>query len=232
MKPDEIFNTPGLEAYEEFYLRILADVRVLVDQESVSSLPYKHAIGVRIARAREELAKIRPLTAEDGWNGELGNLTKRLESDLDYGRTTLNNCYRFASKFPSWNTFAQKEFKVTRGDANGNGNSKVQVLGKDLLWNEVVGFLSGARVTTELRVAMVEESQEHTDRGSNTPDGKLTKRKAIPAPPNPSVFNIPLPIDKLEVFRQLTLQLDTTPESVLAHYIEAYITSKGQLRYI
>lgn len=136
--------TPDIE-YEQFYAKILGDLRLMTDLESTASTPYKHAIGLRIFQARNELMSIRPVKDEKGWNKELGMLTEKLEKDLDYKRTTLNYCHRFATRFPIWDVFARTEFDVVRGDVNEIGNSR-KVLGKDLPWNEVISLISQEKV--------------------------------------------------------------------------------------
>lgn len=134
-------------AYEQFYTRILADLRTISDQESTASLPYKWAIGKRIFQARNELMSIRPVKNEKGWTKELGDLTERLSKELDYGKTTLSHCYTFYKKNPDWNMFFQTEFEVHRGFVNGVENS-AEVKGQNLSWNEVIALVRDEKVKT------------------------------------------------------------------------------------
>jgi hypothetical protein len=151
----QALKTDEDKAYRQFYTKILSDLRPYVDLESISTLPYKHAIGLRIIQARAELMSIRPIKDEKGWNKELGNLTTSLERDLDYGRTTLGYCYRFAMMFPVWERFAEFEFDALRGDVNGVDKSPTEkVLGKNLTWREVISLVTEekAKVTVGQRV--------------------------------------------------------------------------------
>jgi hypothetical protein len=200
-------------AYETIYRKLASDLRDIIDQESRSSLLFKHKIGTRIYKTRREMEKAHLVTSEKGWNGELGKLTKRLTEELDYERQTLNYCYRFFETYPSWVEFAEAEFEVLRGDANRleSPAAPVKVLGKDLFWKEVIALLPVDQSRKGSKKAKPAEQAESKDN-----------------PPQPmSIHKVSVPITE-EAYRRLDFiarKEGMSPEEMAAKLIEGYAMS-------
>ena len=118
-----------------WYRSLLSDLKELVENEKVTLLRIKHQMGRRILKAKNELVERGTVKDERGWTGLLGELMNRLSGDLGYSQSELYDAMKFAEKFPKWNDFAEKEFKVgggQEGDSEG-----VRISGEAMTWDAV-----------------------------------------------------------------------------------------------
>jgi len=93
----------------DWYRQLVADCRVIRSKESLGFLTVlkaKHAIGERVRQDAKRLKVGRPRKNSDGVS------LSQLAKDIGYGLGEINNCVRFAGKYPDFDAFVTEKFSA------------------------------------------------------------------------------------------------------------------------
>jgi hypothetical protein len=220
-------KTKANEAYLQWYGPILEECLRLAKKESVIVKPRFH-LGKRISAARKELEGI---SNEKGWTGALGAFMLDLQSDLGLGQTTVYNAIAFADMFESYDQFARQHFDIKRVTHRTKGSfqaglksppkskrEKASVPGRDLTWEEVTLYV------------LPKKSRDKNAEGKPTETSQSQKQSPSQGAKSEPWMNfaIQLPLETLKAFRQIAAQNGTSPEALLASWVQGYIAQYHQ----
>jgi hypothetical protein len=174
-------------AYEQWYQKLLSELRAISNKEGNVILTYKYQMGKAILKARREYDKIHPPTGPKGWTTARHNIMKRLKNDLGVSRSDLYACLRFLvlglrrgkDGWNSFEEFSEKRFAILRGDSP---QGETRIRGKDLTWREVKEQVLRGKKRTSTKTKQSEAEAEAQPRQTYEASTTLKPEQGIEAP--------------------------------------------------